>query len=137
MNVAFFLTPKDEVVWVAANATLADALALMEPHRHSAVPLLDEEGRYIGTLTEGDLLWYLRRAERPWAEVAAAIRVSAIPRWMKNDPIDIGAEMEALLARAVVQSFVPVVDDRSVFVGMVRRKSIIEYCAKLAGIFER
>jgi CBS domain-containing protein len=134
MNIAFFLTPKQDVVWVSSTATLADALAHMEPHRHSAVPLLDADGRYVGTLAEGDLLSYLRHAERPWTEVANQTRVSEIPLWLKNEPINIDAEMETLVARAAVQSFVPVVDDRRVFVGMVRRKRIIEYCAQRAGI---
>ncbi|HKA86331.1 MAG TPA: CBS domain-containing protein [Haliangiales bacterium] len=130
MNVAFFLTPKQSVVWVSARATLADALDQMQPHRHSAVPLLDDEGRYLGTLTEGDLLWHLRQSERPWSEVAETTFVSEIARWMKNEPIHVDAEMETLLARAAMQSFVPVVDDRNVFVGIVRRKTIIEYWAK-------
>lgn len=134
MNIAFFLTPKQDVVWVSSTATLAEALAHMEPHRHSAVPLLDAEGRYVGTLAEGDLLWFLRHAERPWGEVAAATLVSDIPLWLNNEPINIDAHMETLVARASRQSFVPVVDDRQVFVGMVRRKSIIEYCAQRAGI---
>lgn len=128
MNVAFFLTPKHEVLWVPEGATIAEALARMEPHRHSAVPLLDHDGRYVGTLTEGDLLWHLRRASGPWSEVAASTSVATLDRWMKNDPIPIGSEMETLFARAVVQSFVPVVDDREIFVGIVRRKSIVEYC---------
>ena len=109
----------------------------MAPHRHSAIPLLDDDGRYAGTLAEGDLLWYLHAATGPWSEVAAATRVDQIPLWLKNDPIQIDAEMEALVARAAMQSFVPVVDDRQVFVGMVRRKAIIEYCVKRAGIRAR
>lgn len=136
MNIAFFLTPKQDVVWVSSTSSVAEALAHMEPHRHSAVPMLDAEGRYVGTLAEGDLLWFLRHAERPWAEVAAATLISDIPLWLKNEPINIDAHMETLVARAKVQSFVPVVDDRQVFVGMVRRKSIIEYCAQRAGIAE-
>jgi CBS domain-containing protein len=134
MNIAFFLTPKQDVVWVSSTASLLEALAHMEPYRHSAVPMLDPEGRYVGTLAEGDLLWYLRYSERPWQEVAGATRVSEIPLWLKNDPININAEMETLVARVAVQSFVPVTDDRSVFVGMVMRKRIIEYCAQKAGI---
>jgi len=134
MNVAFFLTPKDAVVWVPSTVTLAEALAVMQPHRHTAVPILDPEGKYLGTLTEGDALLYLQKADKPWQEAASAVRVSEIDRWMKNDPIHIHDEMEMLVARVVVQSFVPVVDDRNVFVGMVRRKNVIEYCARLAGI---
>jgi hypothetical protein len=134
MNVAFFLTPKSEVVWIPASANLARARERLGPPRPGALPQRDEEGRYVGTLAEGDLLWYLRQAERPWPEVARTTCISDIPRWLKNDPIHINADIEALLARSTVQSFVPVNDDRSIFVGIVRRKRIIEYCARKAGI---
>lgn len=59
MNVAFFLTPKSETVWVRPNGTVADALERMRPHRYGAVPMLDDDGRYVGTLTEGDILRHL------------------------------------------------------------------------------
>ena len=39
-----------------------------------------------------------------------------------------------LVARASRQNFVPVVDDREVFIGIVRRQTIIEHCARRAGI---
>jgi CBS domain-containing protein len=134
MNIAFFLTPKLEVTWVPAQATVREALERMEAYRHSAVPLLDGDGRYVGTITEGDLLWHLLRADLPWREVAAATPVLAAPRRMDNQPVRIDAEIEALVARAVDQSFVPVVDDRGVFVGIVRRRRMIEYCVERAGL---
>ncbi len=43
-------------------------------------------------------------------------------------------EIEELVGRAVEQNFVPVVDDRGAFVGMVRRKSIIQESAQSAGM---
>lgn len=133
MNIAFFLTPKQDVTWVPAQATVREALERMEAHRHSAVPLLDGEGHYVGTITEGDLLWHLQRAALPWPEVAAT-PVLAAARRMDNQPVRIDAEIEALIARAVDQSFVPVIDDRGVFVGIVRRRRIIEYCVERAGL---
>ena len=45
MNVAFFLLPKSEVVWLSPHATLRQALERMERHRYSAVPLVDDDGR--------------------------------------------------------------------------------------------
>jgi CBS domain-containing protein len=134
MNIAFFLTPKQEVTWVPAQATVREALDRMEAHRHSAVPLLDGAGHYVGTITEGDLLWHLQRASLPWREVAATTPVLAAARRMDNQPVRIDAEIEALIARAVDQSFVPVIDDRDVFVGIVRRRRIIEYCVERAGL---
>ncbi len=134
MNAAFFLTPKHEVIAVPARATVREALERMAVHRHSAVPLLDDAGRYVGTLTEGDLLWHLTQSPRPWREAAETTPVLDVERRMANQPVHIDASVEALLARAVNQSFVPVVDDREVFVGIVRRERVIAYCARLAGL---
>ena len=134
MKIAFFVTPKQQVVWVSTDARVSQALEQMQQHRHSAVPLLDSQGRYAGTLTEGDLLWHLKQADAPWHEVANRTHVLAVDRRMDNQPVQIDAEIETLVARAVDQSFVPVVDDRNVFVGIVRRKRIIEYCAERAGL---
>ena len=39
--------------------------------------------------------------------------------------------MEDLIDRALNQNFVPVVDDRGFFIGMVTRKDIIKYCYKM------
>jgi len=59
MNIAFFLTPKKEVAFEKSTCTMRQALEKMEYHRYSAIPILDDKGRYVGTLTEGDLLWKL------------------------------------------------------------------------------
>ena len=56
MNILFFLTPKKEVAYVEETDTLRQVLEKMEYHGYSAIPLLSEDGRYIGTVTEGDLL---------------------------------------------------------------------------------
>ena len=33
----------------------------MEHHKYSAIPIISRTGRYIGTLTEGDLLWGIKK----------------------------------------------------------------------------
>lgn len=134
MNVAFFLTPKQSVVWVPVQAFVRQALELIEQHRFSAVPLLNEAGHYVGTVTEGDILWHLLRDDRPWREVADTTPVRNVGRRMANHPVRIDAGLDVLVARTVAQSFVPVIDDRDIFVGIVRREVIIEHCARLAGI---
>ncbi len=58
MNILFFLTPKSEVAYIYDDDTLRQALEKMEYHRYTAVPIIDhKDGTYIGTITEGDLLW--------------------------------------------------------------------------------
>ena len=36
--------------------------------------------------------------------------------------------MDELVEAAMSQNFVPVVDDRGIFIGIVRRQAIIRYC---------
>ena len=64
MNILFFLTPKSEVAYIYDTDSLRQALEKMENHRYSAIPIIGkEDGRYIGTLTEGDLLWNIKDCE--------------------------------------------------------------------------
>jgi CBS-domain-containing membrane protein len=127
MNVAFFLTPKSAVAWVSTKATVRQAIERMENHRYTAVPLLTPEGQYFGTLTEGDLLWFLKQNPELRFEDTERLPLSSVQRRLDVRSVHIDAEIEELLARALDQNFVPVVDDREIFVGIVRRKAILEH----------
>lgn len=131
MNVIFFLIPKKDVIYLKYNATMRQALERMEFHRYSAIPLIDEEGRYIGTLTEGDLLWKLKNTPGLTFENTQNIRLNEIEQHIQNYPVSIDAHIEDLLSRAIEQNFIPVVDDQNVFIGIVRRREILEYCSKI------
>src|SRR6185503_16401393 len=99
VNLAFFLTPKADVVWVPERATLRQALERMEFHRYSAVPLLDDDGRYVGTLTEGDLLWKIRSvAGFTWTD-AERITIDGVPRRLEVHPVHVHVQIEELLNR--------------------------------------
>jgi CBS domain-containing protein len=134
MNIAYFLTPKSEVVWARFAGTLAEAIERMRPNGYAAIPILDDQGGYVGTLTEGDVLWHLFDAAQAWHRQADRTPLSAVARRTDNRAVYIDAEIETLVGRAVRQNFVPVVDDREVFIGIVRRKPIIEHYARLAGL---
>ncbi|AET58232.1 hypothetical protein HPL003_07345 [Paenibacillus terrae HPL-003] len=131
MNIAFFLLPKQEVAFVTADATLRQTLERMEYHRFTAVPILDKEGRYTGTVTEGDLLWHMKESEgKITFENASKVMLKDVPLRVSIKPVSIDANMEDLINLAKVQNFVPVVDDMERFIGIVRRSQIIEYCEK-------
>lgn len=131
MNIAFFLLPKQEVVCVTDSATLRQTLERMEHHRYTAVPVLSETGEYRGTVTEGDLLWFLKNRPDLSFDQLHRVPLSEVPLRMSNRPVRIDADMVDLIALAKTQNFVPVVDDMKRFIGIVRRSEIIEYCEKL------
>jgi len=115
MYVSSFLTPKREVVWVSSTGTVEQALERMKPNGFSAVPILDDDGFYVGTLSTSDLMWFVLDTDRPWLERARSSPLLRVQRRFHGSAVPIDAEVRAL-------------------VGIVRRRRLIEYCASLAGV---
>lgn len=128
MNILFFLTPKQDVAFLYQDATIRQALEKMEHHRYSAIPIIDHDGRYVGTLTEGDLLWAIKGKYDMNLRSAEKHLVVDVPRRMDNLPVYATTTIDQLLGTSINQNFVPVVDDRGMFIGIVTRKSIMQYC---------
>lgn len=128
MNILFFITPKSEVAYIYDDYTMRQALEKMEYHRYSAIPIINREGEYVGTITEGDLLWYLKNDLNLELKAIEDIYVSDIKRRMDNKPVSINANIEDLISKSMNQNFVPVIDDQKIFIGIIKRRDIIEYC---------
>lgn len=131
MNIAFFLVPKEDVIYLSPNSTIRQALERMEYHRYSAVPLVDENGKYAGTITEGDLLWKLKRSPEIGFEHTHKVQLRDVPQHRTIKPVRIDQQMQDLITLATNQNYVPVIDDNEVFIGIIRRREIIDYCFKL------
>lgn len=130
MNIAFFIIPKNEVAFVYDFFTMRQALEKMEYHRYSAIPILTKEGKYVGTLNEGDLLWKLKHTigldfnkteEIPLREVLLHRNIKAI---------SIRTDIEKICNLAIDQNFIPIIDDSETFIGIIRRRELIEYMYK-------
>jgi len=128
MNVLFFLKPKSEVACLRDDYTLRQAIEKMERSGFTAIPIINKLGEYVGTLTEGDLLWTIKAQYNLNLKEAEEISVKDIPRRTRFEPISINAKMEDIVAKAMSQNYVPVIDDKKVFIGIITRKDIIEFC---------
>lgn len=129
MNILFFLTPKSEVAYIHDDESLRQVLEKMEYHKYSAVPIISRQGTYVGTITEGDLLWYIKNQLDLNLQEARRILITNVPRRSDNTPVSIDSNMEDLLDKAMKQNFVPVLDDKKSFIGIVTRKDIMKYFA--------
>ncbi len=125
MNILFFLTPKSEVAYIYDDQTLRQVLEIMEYHRYTAVPVINKQGKYIGTITEGDMLWGIKNEYNLSLRGAEHMPVTTIPRRSDNRPVSIDATMEDMIDKALNQNFVPVVDDQENFIGIITRRDII------------
>ena len=129
MNILFFLTPKSDV---EETDTMRQVLEKMEHHGYTAIPLLSVEGKYIGTITEGDLLWFLKDRNFPDLKLLEDMPITSIERRRDNQAVKIDESMENLFDKVMNQNFVPVVDDKRVFIGIVTRKDVLAYLGKKA-----
>jgi CBS domain-containing protein len=125
MNLLFLLRPKDETVYITSAATVRQGLEKMRAHGYTAVPVIDPEGEYVGTVSEGDFLWAL--CERGPVKELEKLSVREILRGKRDSAVKVGAGMDELLLLIMEQNFVPVTDDRGKFIGIVTRRDIIKY----------
>ena len=127
-NILFFLKPKAELAYIYDYHTVRQALEIMEYHKYSSVPILSKDGKYVGSITEGDLLWGLKKLKTIDVKKTESIRVMKIERRLDYQCVSAESNMEDLIDRAMEQNFVPVIDDQKNFIGIITRKDIIGYC---------
>lgn len=130
MNILFFLTPKAEVAHIVETDSLRQVIEKMEHHGYTAVPLLSTDGKYIGTITEGDLLWNMKHKNYPGEKELEEIKIIEIPRRRDNQAVRVNATIEDLFGKVINQNFVPVEDDDGIFIGIVTRKDVLSYMGK-------
>ncbi len=129
-NILFFLTPKAMCAFVYDDYTIRQALEKMEIAGYSSLPILNKRGEYRGSITEGDLLWALKNICYMDMRQAEARRIMEIDRKKDNISVRVTTSMQDLVQRASTQNFVPVVDDKDAFIGLITRSAIIKYCQK-------
>ena len=137
MNIAFFIIPKSSVACLTDTFTVRQALEKLKYHGYTAIPVITKENKYVGTVSEGDFLWYLygdcsTTKDMTPMEHMENTHLRDVMNLDKNPPVQITANMEQLVDRAMNQNFVPVVDDVGSFVGIITRKDIIRHYAEKA-----
>ncbi len=128
MNVLFFLTPKANCTYIYEDFTIRQALERMEPSRFASIPILKRTGEYVGTITEGDLLWAIKNNYMMNMKDAEGRPVMEVARRKDYLPVKVTTNAKELITMAVDQNFVPVVDDKDSFIGIVTRQKIMRYC---------
>lgn len=126
MNITFFLIPKIKVEFLYEDFSLRQAVEKMEYHRYSVVPVLSKDGKYLYSLSEGDILYAMTKNKLKFEDLTK-IRLESIQRERDVKPVSINSSMDDLVKLIVDQNFVPVVDDRGVFIGIITRKAVINY----------
>lgn len=134
MNIAGLLLPKSMVIYLYDDFSLRQGLEKMRAHGYSSIPVLSRESKYVGTVSEGDFLWYLvdgmkNNSRSMDIRETEEVLLRDVLRFNRNPPVRIDTKPSDLIERAAEQNFIPVIDDRECFIGIVTRKAIIESLA--------
>ncbi|MBK2403277.1 CBS domain-containing protein [Erysipelothrix sp. strain 2 (EsS2-7-Brazil)] len=126
-SIAFLLKPKGLIGYITNTASVRQALEKMKFHGYTAMPVITEDGQFYGTINEGDFLWYLIHEKITDMKDVEEVYLKDIMRHSWNPPVTIDVDLSYVLERILDQNFVPVVDDRNKFMGIITRKSVLMY----------
>ena len=126
MNILRFMIPKSLVSYVEDDSTVRQALEKMRFHRYAAIPVLDKEGRYVGTLRNDDLLNYFLESGSFDTKEAEGDQVSLLLSGSYT-AVHHDATVNEIIERVKEHNFVPVVDDRECFIGIRLRRDILNF----------
>lgn len=129
MNILFFLIPKSQVAYVESSFTIRQVAEKLDYHKYSVIPVLDEEGKFLDVISEGDLFWFVKKYYNMNYKSSEEINIMSVPKRRTYQAINCNASMDELLSLACSQNFVPVLDDNCVFIGIITRKAILGYFA--------
>ncbi len=122
MNVLMLLTNKASTVYISENDTLRDGINVMRSSGYTAIPVINNEGKYIGCVSEGDFLF---KIIDKGCECVEEIKVKDIIRADFTPAVRIDVSLDELFDKSIRQNFIPVTDDIGNYIGIVTRKDII------------
>jgi len=127
-NILSFLIPKSLAVYIGNDSTVRQALEKMAYHRYTAIPVLDADGRYVGTVTTDDIFkFFIESGSFNKHGPAEETSVTAIMKPNPARPISHETSMHTLIEQVKEHNFVPVVDDRGCFIGIILRRDVLNF----------
>lgn len=122
-----FLTPKSQTVYLERSATIRQTLEKLDVHKFSVLTLIDESGTFISTISEGDILRYIKNNCNFDIKLAERKRIDMIEKYRPYYALSISTPLEDVIKLSLDQNFIPIIDDRGKFIGIIKRKTIIDY----------
>lgn len=127
MNVAFLLTPKKQLVYANLTSTIRQVFERMRYYNCMQIIILNNKGEYAGFISKDDLISKINTSPKLEFKDLNKIGILDIVKYMINKPIGIDSEIEDVENSMKNKSFLPVVDDNNVFIGIVKKEDILNY----------
>ena len=120
-------TPKKMTAFLNENATVRQAIELFDVHKYSVIPLVDNDGRFVGTLSEGDLLCFLKNKAKYDIKASEKVSVKDMERYRQYHSLEVSSMWSEFFVLSLDQNFIPVTDDKGIYIGIVKRREIIKF----------
>ena len=130
MNIAKIMIPRACTVFLNEKQTVRQGWEIMTRNGYTAIPVLDVDQHYIGTVSEGDFLRHILETGSLDKLDMENHRVIELVRRDFCPPISIDAEETEVVRAALNQNFVPIVDSRNTLCGILTRRGVIAYLAE-------
>ena len=131
LNVFELLTPKSSVAFILDNSTVRQALEKITYHKFAVVPVLNVNGEYVGTISEGDILRFLVSKKGMDKLAMESILIKDIEKYRSYNAVKVDASFDEIYEASLNQNFIPIIDDRNVFIGLIKRKEVMMYIKKM------
>lgn len=121
------MIPKSQVCYAEDHWSLRQVAEKMIANDLTSIPVLSRDGKYVGTISEGDLFRFIKLKANMNYKEAESTPIRSLHHEREVEPIRFDAEMKDLVGLAGKQNFVPVLDEKNILMGIVTRKAIIGY----------
>lgn len=134
MNIAKIMIPRACTVFLNEKQTVRQGWEVMTRNGYTAIPVLDAEQHYVGTVSEGDFLRHVLDTGSLDKQDMENHRVRELVRRDFCPAISIDADESEVVSAALNQNFVPIVDSRNTLCGILTRRGVIAHLAEKQGI---
>ncbi len=124
MKAKELVTNKKKITYVYGDSTLEEAIKAFAKSSYSMIPVLERvSDRYLYSITATDVLNWMAAGHS--LEEAEKTPLSALSLTRLIASCQENAEVSSIADLVANQNYVPLVDEKGVFVGLVTRKSLI------------
>lgn len=132
INVFEFLTPKASTYFLSDRNSVRQAREKFDYHKFSVVPILNNKGEYVSSVSEGDILRFIKSNGTLHIDQLNNISILDIPHYRPYVSLKVDATFEEMFGLATSQNFIPVVDDRDKFIGIIKRKDLFLFLKRIS-----
>lgn len=134
-DIGTLIKPVDELAVMNANHTLDHALLLMTRNKYTLVPVIDQHSKMQGLVSMAIIIEAIINIEDVEFDKLGDIRVCEIMQ-IEYPTVSEDYDLEQVIRLLVRHSFVSVIDEEGILVGIITRQEILRGTNRIIHNFE-